>query len=579
MSETAPSLPPHLEGQSSWLSKTTSARFLGHPAVWLVATGFFILGGYLWLQNFSQPFPNERIQTHTKNELIGAQKGNDWNPEIYQIITTVESMPITHEADDVRANAYRSIIEQENLIQPLLARAREYLEREKFVSEDEQNAWASYQNILNIDPSHKIAKSSQNQIIQTLQGNADIALEEKDYTTVEQWLSKLDQIRPNNAFQTDYRIKIAQQIREELAAAEVAQREAEHLQNLKSALDIAHTAMKATPANLYLAYTSFQQALEIEPENTSAQRGLRQIQSQRIALVKLAIAKDDYEAAQLEIDSLHQVKTDQAIITELEVAVQFAITRRQQAKQAEREAVKAALLQVNTPKAIVSPTNDVSLELIPVKGSKFEIVNNASNADSTPVEPAEKLSPAQVTPIEVTRVEIPAPIAVPSPLGDTSKAQLAAGIKAYYAGEYNLAFETLHPLAEENSARAQFRIGIMYYRGRTVVKNDDLARQWISRALPGVIRASENNEAWAQADLGAAYELGIGLNRDIERAASFYKKSASQGYAGAQTNLGVLYGTGDGVDYNRKTAIHWLKRASDQGDTIAQENLEVLNAR
>ena len=60
-------------------------------------------------------------------------------------------------------------------------------------------------------------------------------------------------------------------------------------------------------------------------------------------------------------------------------------------------------------------------------------------------------------------------------------------------------------------------------------------------------RTAQAGQAWAQADLGTAYELGVGVILDPERTAAWYLKSANQGYAGAQANLGVLYGNGSGV--------------------------------
>jgi len=156
---------------------------------------------------------------------------------------------------------------------------------------------------------------------------------------------------------------------------------------------------------------------------------------------------------------------------------------------------------------------------------------------------------------------------------------LARGIQAYYSGDYRNAFAILHPLAEKDQPRAQFRIGMMYYQGRAAVQNQDLARQWFARALPDILRLAQNNEAWAQADLGTAYELGVGVVRDPERAAKWYQKSARQNYPGAQANLGVLYAKGEGVKYDRQAAIYWLKRAAAQGDLAAKANLKALNAR
>ena len=74
-------------------------------------------------------------------------------------------------------------------------------------------------------------------------------------------------------------------------------------------------------------------------------------------------------------------------------------------------------------------------------------------------------------------------------------------------------------------------------------------------------------------------ELGVGVQKDLASAASWYQKSAKQGYVGGQTNLGVLYGAGTGVKYDRRVALYWLKKAAAQGDKIAQINLKILNAR
>ena len=124
--------------------------------------------------------------------------------------------------------------------------------------------------------------------------------------------------------------------------------------------------------------------------------------------------------------------------------------------------------------------------------------------------------------------------------------------------------------------RAQFRIGVMYRYGRSVAKNPDLSEKWFTEALPDILKLAQQGLPWAQTDLGTAYELGISLNQDFERAAYWYKLAAQQEYAGAQTNLGVLYANGEGVDYSRSEAVFWLKKAAKQGDLVAIENLKIM---
>ena len=116
----------------------------------------------------------------------------------------------------------------------------------------------------------------------------------------------------------------------------------------------------------------------------------------------------------------------------------------------------------------------------------------------------------------------------------------------------------------------------MYHAGRSVTKSQTEAAKWFGQALPGILDEAQNGVAWAQADLGTAYELGISLKQDFQRAAYWYELAADQGYSGAQTNLGVLYANGEGVSSSKQKAIFWLRKAAEQGDAVARENLAIL---
>lgn len=132
--------------------------------------------------------------------------------------------------------------------------------------------------------------------------------------------------------------------------------------------------------------------------------------------------------------------------------------------------------------------------------------------------------------------------------------------------------------------------------------------------LPGLLRAetdldalrakAEQGDAWAQLNLGAAYDNAIGTKRDVDKAIHWYQKAAEQGLAEAQFNLahilvdedisataaaewmakaaaqgmpdaqylmGVIYSEGIGVAPNDDEARRWLQRAIDQGNADAAE--------
>ncbi len=560
----APHLEPHLEGHNSWLSKVTSARILGHPLVWSAMTGMLILVGYLWLQNFAKPLSEELAQAHLSSELVGSKSGNSWNPDIYRPTETKEKMSITHQADKSRAEQYRDIIDREDQIQPMLLKARSHMEQETYTGNNADNAWQSYQDILNIEADHKLARSGQAQIVGLLQSNAEYATDEFEYEEAEQWLTQLDRISPKAPFQAALRLRIAEQISEEIADQEAALRQVERNTLLNNALQDAKDAMQVSPPKLRAAYDLYQRALELEENNQAALQGLNTIHSTRSAYAEQAIAEKNFPEARLQIDRLREIVADTEQLKKLETALSNA-----QSSQHESQQKSAA------PK----PAQD---------GATQELKKDPAMApapEAAPAIPAKRSPPVadQTTSdsqgVKTVEIQVLTNQDKPTPAINEKAQSLATGINAYYQGDYNTAFASLHPLAEANSARAQFRLGIMYYQGRTVVKNEDIARQWIARAMPAILRSAQSGQAWAQADLGTAYELGIGVKQDVTRAASWYQKSAKQGYAGAQTNLGVFYGTGKGVKYDRKAAIYWLKKAASQGDKIAQDNLKILNAR
>jgi hypothetical protein len=113
-----------------------------------------------------------------------------------------------------------------------------------------------------------------------------------------------------------------------------------------------------------------------------------------------------------------------------------------------------------------------------------------------------------------------------------------------------------------------------------------------------------SGDAWAQLNLGAAYDNGLGIERDVERALYWYQLAAEQGLAEAQFNLahllveeeistvaaaewmhkaaeqgmvdaqyllGIIYAEGIGVEVDDAKARLWLQRAIEQGQTDAAQ--------
>ncbi len=82
--------------------------------------------------------------------------------------------------------------------------------------------------------------------------------------------------------------------------------------------------------------------------------------------------------------------------------------------------------------------------------------------------------------------------------------------------------------------------------------------------------SAEKGNAEAQLQLGALYAGGVGVRKDLEKAAKWHRKAAEQGLARAQYQLGLDYSAGDGVKLSLPESVRWYRKAADQGLVQAQ---------
>ncbi len=120
----------------------------------------------------------------------------------------------------------------------------------------------------------------------------------------------------------------------------------------------------------------------------------------------------------------------------------------------------------------------------------------------------------------VAAVALVAALALPADAG------YEAGMEAYYAEDFEAAVSELAPLAENGSADAQYRLGMMY-------------------------------------------EYGQGVEKDPQKAAEMLRMAAVQEHTDAQFWLGVKYMEGMGVAFNPSTAFYWVRQAANRGNRDA----------
>lgn len=132
--------------------------------------------------------------------------------------------------------------------------------------------------------------------------------------------------------------------------------------------------------------------------------------------------------------------------------------------------------------------------------------------------------------------------------------------------------------AEQGSAPACCRLGFLYSHGEGAVlqwqdlfgiesKNDLMSLEWYMKAF------LLNMRDYLQYEGGG--ERFAGVEKDLQKALSWYKKSADQGCEIALARLGYFYATGRGVPQDLGEAFELFKKAADKGYCTGQMRLAI----
>lgn len=118
--------------------------------------------------------------------------------------------------------------------------------------------------------------------------------------------------------------------------------------------------------------------------------------------------------------------------------------------------------------------------------------------------------------------------------------------------------------AKKGDARARHELGETYQKGIGVPKDLQQAARWYRLA-------AEQGYTLAQVQLASMYLRGEGVPKQAERAAEWYEKAAEKGHLESANQIACMYVEGKGVDQNFETAMLWFKKAgndfSDNGIT------------
>ncbi len=77
-------------------------------------------------------------------------------------------------------------------------------------------------------------------------------------------------------------------------------------------------------------------------------------------------------------------------------------------------------------------------------------------------------------------------------------------------------------------------------------------------------KSAKQGNPLAQFKLGLMYYKGRGAARDYTKAVHWWRRAAEQGFAEALNNLGMMYGNGDGVEQDYGQAHKWFDLAASR---------------
>lgn len=133
------------------------------------------------------------------------------------------------------------------------------------------------------------------------------------------------------------------------------------------------------------------------------------------------------------------------------------------------------------------------------------------------------------------------------------------------AADTERAMDLLAAAAAAGYAPAQYNYAAAWEAGLHLPPDGDRAALWYRRAAQGGMAE-------------AHYALGrlLAAGGDLRRALAHYRAAAAAGYAPAQNNLALSYERGEGVPRDPVVAKDWYRRAAAAGLAVAQNNLGIV---
>jgi hypothetical protein len=132
-------------------------------------------------------------------------------------------------------------------------------------------------------------------------------------------------------------------------------------------------------------------------------------------------------------------------------------------------------------------------------------------------------------------------------------------LAVYRRGGYAEALTKLSAIAARRDPEAEYWLGAIYEKGQGVPRDLAAAARWYGLA-------SDQGFAAAAFRLGLLYDAGKGVTANRAMALQLYQAAAKLGHLDAMRAIGMAYESGNGVERSIPNALSWYRRAADHGD-------------
>jgi len=443
-----------------------------------------------------------------------------------------EKLATERKAQEEKANAQ---------IKELTKKAKATIRKGAYTEPEKDNALKYYNEILKISPDNTFALNGIDYITERFAVIGAKHIEKGHLDNARGALATLFSIDGTS----EQYIELSDKITEYELSLQISPEQKEINQLEEQAITAIKRDRFTTPAGDNALFY-YQKILTIDPKNEVAITGIKSLAGRYALLANEALNESELEKAESYVATIAAISPEHPSLALLA----NRIVKANESQKEELSAAETEALGLNNPADLIPVVKTPTVQT-PIAQTTPQVSND--NLNNTFDDELSKNSSKEL-----------------------DEVRLKNGLGAYYSGNYERAIEYLQPLADKGIARAQVRVGYMYYLGRGVNQNRGTGEKYLKSAMPAVTQFAQEDRAWAQADMGSLFEDGVILKQSYPSAVEWYRKAANQGYAGAQTNLGNMYYGGRGVEKNIDTAVGWFKQAAKNGDAVAKRNLVAL---